>query len=56
MSYGMVCQIIDHHLGSTKLPYNLRHEVQNNVAEVDMANQSLGFSNLDLINMSNYVR
>ena len=47
----MVCQIIDHHLGSTKLPYNLRYEVQNNVAEVDMANQSLGFSNLDFINV-----
>ena len=51
MSYGMVCQIIDHHLGSTKLPYNLRYEVQSNVAEVDVANQSLGFSNLDLINI-----
>ena len=51
VSYGMVCQIIDHHLGSTKLPYNLRYEVQSNVAEVDVANQSLGFSNLDLINV-----
>ena len=51
MSYGMVCQIVDHHLDSTKLPYNLRYEVQHNVAEVDMANQSLGFSNLDLINI-----
>ena len=51
MSYGMVCQIIDHHLDSTKLPYNLRYEVQSNVAEVDVANQSLGFSNLDLINI-----
>ena len=51
MSYGMVCQIIDHHLDSTKLPYNLRYEVQHNVAEVDVANQSLGFSNLDLINV-----
>ena len=51
VSYGMVCQIIDHHLGSTKLPYNLRYEVQTNVAEVDVANQSLGFSNLDLTNV-----
>ena len=51
MSYGMGCQIIDHHLDSTKLPYNRRYEVQNNVAEVDMANQSLGFSNLDLVNV-----
>ena len=51
MSYGMVCQIIDHHLDSTKLPYNLKYEVQSNIAEVDVANQSLGFSNLDLINV-----
>ena len=51
VSYSMVCQIIDHHLGSTKLPYNLRYEAQTNVAEVDVANQSLGFSNLDPINI-----
>ena len=36
VSYGMVCQIIDLHLGSTKLPYNLRYEVQSNVAKVDV--------------------
>ena len=51
ISYSMVCQIVDHHLSSTKLPYNLRYEAQTNVAEVDVANQSLGFSNLDLINI-----
>ena len=51
ISYGMVCQIIDHHLGSSKLPYHLRYEAQTNVAEVDMANRSLGFSNSDLINI-----
>ena len=47
----MVCQIIDHHLDSTKMPYNLKYEVQSNIVEVDVANQSLGFSNLDLINI-----
>ena len=47
----MVCQIIDHHLGSSKLPYHLRYEAQTNVAEVDVANRSLGFSNSDLINV-----
>ena len=47
----MVCQIIDHHLGSSKLPYHLRYEAQTNVAEVDVANHSLGFSSLDLINV-----
>ena len=51
MSYGMVCQIIDHHLDSTKMPYNLKYEVQSNIVEVDVANQSLSFSNLDLINV-----
>ena len=44
ISYGMVCQIIDHHLESTKLPYHLHHEVQTNVTDVDVANRSLGFS------------
>ena len=31
VSYGMVCQILDHHLNSSKLPYNLKHEVQTNL-------------------------
>ena len=51
VSYGMVCQIFDHHLNSSKLPYNLRHEVQTNVTEVSMANKSFGLSNADLINV-----
>ena len=49
--YGMVCQIIDHHLESTKLPYHLRYEAQTNVPEVNVANCCLGFSNSDLINI-----
>ena len=49
--YGMVCQILDHHLDSTKFPYNLRHEVQTNLMEVSVANQSLGLSHADLINV-----
>ena len=51
ISYGMVCQILNHHLDSTKLPYNVKHEVQNNITEVSMANQSLGLSNLNIINI-----
>ena len=51
ISYGMVCQILDHHLDSTKLPYNLRCEVQTNLTEVSVANQSLGFTHADLINV-----
>ena len=34
VSYGMVCQILNHHLDSTKMPYNVKLEVQNNIAEV----------------------
>ena len=51
ISYGMVCQIIGHHLESTKLPYHLRYEAQTNVTEVNVANRSLGFSSSDLINV-----
>ena len=41
--YGMVYQILDHHLGLTKMPYNVKLEVQSNITDVDVANQSLGF-------------
>ena len=51
ISYGMVCQILNHHLDSTKLPYNIKHEVQNNIMEVSVANQSLGLSNPNIINV-----
>ena len=51
VSYGIVCQILDHHLGSTKMPYNIKLEVQSNIADVDMANQSLGFPSANIIDM-----
>ena len=51
ISYGMVCQILDHHLDSTKMPYNVKLEVQNNVAEVNVANQSLGFLNSSIMDV-----
>ena len=47
----MVFQVLDHHLDSTKLPYNVKLEVQNNIADVDMANKSLGFSSSNLIDI-----
>ena len=31
ISYEMVCQILDHYLDSTKLPYNVKYEVQTNI-------------------------
>ena len=45
----MVCQILDHHLNSTKLPYNVKHEVQNNIMEVDKANKLEGLKSTDII-------
>ena len=47
----MVCQVLDHHLDSTKLPSNIKLEVQNNITDVDVANKSLGFSSSNLIDM-----
>ena len=41
----------DHHLDSSKLSYNVKLEAQNNIADVDVANKSLGFSTSNLIDM-----
>ena len=49
ISYEMVCQILDHHLNSTKMPYHVKHEVQNNIMEVDKANKLEGFKSTDII-------
>ena len=49
ISYEMVCQILNHHLNSTKLPYNVKHEVQNNIMEVDKANKLEGLKSTDII-------
>ena len=54
VSYGMVYQILNHHLGSTKMPYNVKLEVQNNIAEVNMANQSLGFPKSNILDVQLY--
>ena len=51
VSYGMVCQILDYHLDLTKMPYNVKLEVQNNVAEVNVANQSLGLPNSNIMDV-----
>ena len=50
ISYEMVCQILDHHLDSTKLPYNVKYEVQTNITDVEVANISLGLNQANLIN------
>ena len=42
ISYEMVCQILDYHLDSHKIPCNLKHEVQVSTADVSEANSSIG--------------
>ena len=37
ISSGMVCQILDHHLDSTKIPFQVKYEVQSNSIDVDTA-------------------
>ena len=51
ISYEMVCQILDHHLDSTKLPYSVKYEVQTNIADVEVANVSLGLNQVNLIDI-----
>ena len=51
ISYEMVCQIPDHHLDSTKLPYSVKYKVQTNIADVEVANVSLGLNQANLIDI-----
>ena len=51
ISYEMVCQILDHHLSSTKLPYHVKHEVESNIMDIDEANQIEGFKLTNIINV-----
>ena len=51
ISYEMVCQILNHHLSSTKLPYNIKLEVQTNITDVELANNSIGYIKFNLITM-----
>ena len=46
ITYEMVCQILDYHLGSSKLPCHLKHEVQTNITDVERANKSLGLKSV----------
>ena len=42
ISYEMVCQILDYHLDSHKIPCNIKHEVQVSTADISEANTSIG--------------
>ena len=50
ISYEMVCQILDHHLNSAKLPYHVKHEIQSNIADVEMANSTINSPTTNIIN------
>ena len=47
----MVCQILDLHLDLTKIPYQVKHEVQNNILDIDTANQTIDLKPTSLIDV-----
>ena len=51
ISYEMVCQILDYHLDSHKLPCNLKHKVQVSTLEVSEANSSIGIKTPNVIDV-----
>ena len=51
ISYEMVCQILNHHLNLTKLPYHVKHEVQSSIMDVEEANKSEGFKLTNIVNV-----
>ena len=50
ISYEMVCQVLNHHLDSTKLPY-IKYEEQTNIIDIEVANISLGLNQVNLIDL-----
>ena len=51
ISYEMVCQILDYHLDSRKIPCNLKYEVQVSTAEVSEANSSIGIKSPNVVDV-----
>ena len=51
LSYEMVCQILDHHLDSVKLPHSVKYEVQTNIADVEVADQNSGLGQVSVIDV-----
>ena len=51
ISYEVVCQILDYHLDFSKLPYNLKHEVQVNNTDVSEANSSIGINQSNIVDI-----
>ena len=53
ISYEMVCQILNHHLDSVKLPYSVKYEAQTNITNVEVANQNSGLGQVNVIDVCN---
>ena len=51
ISYEVVCQILDYHLSSSKLPYAIKQEVQTNITDVNEANSSEGFNPINVMDI-----
>ena len=49
ISYDMVCQILDYHLDSSKIPCQIKHEVQVSTADVSEANSSIGIKSPNIV-------
>ena len=46
----MVCQILDHHLDSMKIPFSVKYEVQSNTVDVETTNVLVGLKLVSVIN------
>ena len=49
ISYEMVCQILNYHPSSAKLPYHVKHEIQTNIADVEVANSTINIKSTNII-------
>ena len=51
ISYEMVCQILNYHLDSRKIPCQIKHEVQVSTADVSEANSSIGIKSSNVVDV-----
>ena len=51
ISYEVVCQILDFHLDSNKLPYTVKPEVQTNIMDIEEDNYSEGFHPINVVDV-----
>ena len=51
ISYEMVCQILDYHLNSRKIPCHIKHEVQVSTADISEADSSIGIKSCNVVDV-----